>query len=115
MKARVTKIQKFKCDQCDCTFKKEITLKKHKNTKHGQLQNKLGKGQFEYVFDVRQGKEDEAEELREEWKNKEVKEDIPPRDKSSYISDIKTDDYSDDSEDDDAFLSKYNEDGNFIG
>ena len=77
--------------------------------------NKLGKGQFGYVFDVRQGKEDEAEELREEWKNKEVKEDIPPRDKSSSLSDIKTDDYSDDSQDDDAFLSKYNEDGNFIG
>ena len=26
---------KFKCDKCECTFKKEITLIKHKNTKHG--------------------------------------------------------------------------------
>ena len=65
MKTRVTKNHKFKCDQCDCTFKKEIPLKKHKNTKHGQLDNKLGEGQFRYVFDVRPGKEDEAEELRE--------------------------------------------------
>ena len=64
---------------------------------------------------MRPGKEDEAEELREEWKNKEVEEHIPTTDKSSSLSDIETDDYSDDSEDDDAFLSKYDEDGNFIG
>ena len=25
---------KFKCDMCECSFKKEITLRKHKNTKH---------------------------------------------------------------------------------
>ena len=66
MKTRVTKNHRFKCDQCDCTFTKEITLKKHKNTQHGQLHNKLGEGQFGFVFDVRPGKEDEAEELREE-------------------------------------------------
>ena len=44
IKTRVTKIQ------CDCTFKKKTTLKKHKNTKQGQLHNKLGEGQFEYVL-----------------------------------------------------------------
>jgi uncharacterized C2H2 Zn-finger protein len=110
-----TKNLKFRCDQCDCTFKKEITLKKHKNTKHGQLNKKLGEGKFGYFFDVRPGKEYEAEILREEWKTKEVEEHISRRDTNSSLSDIEADDNYDDSEDDDAFLAKYDEDGNFIG
>ena len=110
-----TKSLKFMCDQCDCTFKKEITLQKHKNTKHGQLNKKLGEGKFGYVFDVRPGKEYEAKILREEWKTKEVEEHIVRLDKSSSLCDIEADDNYDDSEDDDAFLAKYDEDGNFIG
>ena len=27
---------KFKCDKCKCNFKKEVTLKEHKNTRHGE-------------------------------------------------------------------------------
>ena len=63
---------KFKCNKCDCSFKKEITLTKHKNTKHNPKPSniqELGEGQFGFVFDVRPGKEKEAEELRFEWKN----------------------------------------------
>ena len=111
----VTKQLKFKCDQCDCSFKADNTLKKHKNTKHGQLNKKLGEGKFGYVFDVRPGKEYEAQTLREEWKTKEVEEHTSRRDKSSSLSDIEADDNYDDSEDDEAFLAKFDDDGNFIG
>ena len=110
-----TKTLKFKCDQCDCSFKADTTLKKHKNTKHGQLNKKLGEGKFGYVFDVRPGKEYEAQTLREEWKTKEVEEHTSRRDKSSSLSDIEADDNYDDSEDDEAFLAKFDDDGNFIG
>ena len=41
-KKNIIKQLKFKCDQCDCSFKREVTLKKHKNTNHGQIQEKLG-------------------------------------------------------------------------
>ena len=64
---------------------------------------------------MRSDKENEAEEPKEKWKNKEGEEQIPTRDNSSSLSDIKNDDHIDVSEDNDAFLSKYNEDGNFIG
>ena len=66
--------KKFRCNKCDCSFKKEITLTKHKNTKHHNKPSniqELGEGQFGFVFDVRPGKEKEAEELRFEWKHKE--------------------------------------------
>ena len=59
--------KKFRCNKCDCSFKKEITLTKHKNTKHHNKPSniqELGEGQFGFVFDVRPGKEKEAEELR---------------------------------------------------
>ena len=61
---------KFKCDMCNSRFKKKITLEKHKNTKHGKnnLSVKIGEGQFGFTFDVRPGKETEAEELRTEWR-----------------------------------------------
>ena len=114
-KKKVTKQLKFKCDQCNCSFKREITLKKHKNTNHGQIQEKLGEGHFGYIFDVIPGKEDEAKSLREEWRNEQAGEQILSRDKSSSLSDIEEDDKYDDSEDDDAFLAKYDSDGNFIG
>ena len=115
MKHVNTKSLKFKCDQCDCTFKKEVTLQKHKNNKHGQLNKKLGEGKFGYVFDVRPGKEYEAQTLREEQKTKKVEEHTSRRDKSSSLSDIEADDNYDDSEDDEAFLAKFDDDGNFIG
>ena len=60
-------ILKYKCDQCSCTFKKNITLKKHKNTRHGKSLNELGEGHFGFVFDVIPGQEEDAEK---EW-NKE--------------------------------------------
>ena len=106
---------KFKCDQCDNTFEKEITLRKHKNTKHEQPQNKLGEGQFGFIFDVRPGNESEAKELREEWRKEPMEEVHPTREKSSSLSSVEEDDTGNDSEDDDAFLAKYNEDGEFIG
>ena len=49
-------------------------LRYHKNTKHHNKPSniqELGEGQFGFVFDVRPGKEKEAEELRFEWKHKE--------------------------------------------
>ena len=65
---------KFKCDKCDSSFKKNITLEKHKNTKHSKNNStsnrKIGEGQNGFAFDVRPGKESEAEELRLEWKEK---------------------------------------------
>ena len=60
-------LKKVKCYQCDCTFKKDITLQNDKNTKHAESQKELGDGQFGFVFDVRPGKEKGAELLRNEW------------------------------------------------
>ena len=61
---------KFKCDMCDSSFKKKITLEKHKNTKHSSSNQKIGEGQFGFAFDVIPGKEAEAAELQLEWKEK---------------------------------------------
>ena len=36
VKPKGTKTQMYNCNQCNCTFKKDITLQKHKNTRHGQ-------------------------------------------------------------------------------
>ena len=66
--------EKFRCNKCDCSFKKEVTLTKHKNTKHNNKPpniRELGEGQFGFMFDVRPGKEKQAKELRFEWKRKE--------------------------------------------
>ena len=56
---------------CAASFKKEITLQKHKNTKYDpnycSSNKKIGKGKFGFAFDVRHGKEKEAEALRLEW------------------------------------------------
>ena len=49
----------------DCSFKKEVTLKKHKNTKHYQKScpsNKgIGAGQVGFISDVIPGKEKDAD------------------------------------------------------
>ena len=41
---------KFKCDKCECRFKKEVTLKEHKNTRHPEPNSfegkELHKGKF---------------------------------------------------------------------
>ena len=88
-------------------------MKKQKNTKHGQIQKELGEGQFGFVFNVRPGKENEAELLRNYWgKNQKQN---PSSSSSSSLSSIDREDISDDSEDDEAFLAKYDDDGNFIG
>ena len=62
---------KFKYDLCIASFKKEITLKKHKNTKHNpnycSPNKKIEKGNFGSACDVGNGKETEAEARRLEW------------------------------------------------
>ena len=62
---------KFKCDQCGSNIKKEITLKKHKNTKHDPnncpSSKKIGEGNFGFAFDARPGQEAAAEALRLEY------------------------------------------------
>ena len=35
---------------------------------HGKPQNKLGEGEFGFIFYVRPGKEIEAKEMRKEWR-----------------------------------------------
>ena len=50
-KLEVPERLKFRCSQCEFTSKKEITLKKHKNTKHVNSNMKLGEGQFGIVSD----------------------------------------------------------------
>ena len=67
-KLKVPERLKFRCSQCKFTSKMEITLKKHKNTKHGNSDMKLGEGQFGIVLDVRPGNELEADKLIDEWK-----------------------------------------------
>ena len=57
---------KFKCNMCDLSFKKNITIAKHKNIK--QIKNnststsKIQEGKFGFAFEVRPGKETEAKE-----------------------------------------------------
>ena len=71
-RSNITANTKSKCDLCDASFKKRITLEKHKNTKHkhsySSSNKKLGEGQFGFAFDVRPGKEADAEALRLEWR-----------------------------------------------
>ena len=59
---------------CSSSFKKKLTLQKHKNTKHYpnycSPKKKIGKGRFGYAFDVRPGQEAAAESLRLEWVGK---------------------------------------------
>ena len=54
---------------CGSNIKKEITLKKHKHTKHDPKyypsNNKIGQGKF--GFAIRPGKEVATEALRLEW------------------------------------------------
>ena len=53
---------------CDSSFKKKITLEKQKNTKHiknnTKYNSKIGDGQFSFAFDVRPGRETEAENYK---------------------------------------------------
>ena len=82
---------------------------------HGKPQNKLGEGEFGLNFDVRPGKEEEAKLLREEWRKDHLQEPSSSKEDNTSVSDIDKSDISEDSEDDDAFLAKYDSDGNFIG
>ena len=108
-------ILKYKSDQFSCTFKQNITLQKHKNTRHGKSLNELGEGQFGFVFDVIPGQEEEAKLLRKEWNKEQQHEPSSSIEKATSLSDINVEDVGDSSEDDDAFLAKYDDDGNFIG
>ena len=75
----------------------------------------LGEGQFGLIFDVRPGKESEAKGLRELWRKEPMEEVNSMREKSSSLSSVEEGDIGNDSEDDDAFLAQYDEDGKFIG
>ena len=130
---------KFKCDKCDCSFKKEIPLRKHKNTKHAKANNserkELAKGKFgpivcnlpekeinlealetkeinsdiskEYGCDKEDHKEGEGQKEQEE--KGEIKVQFEKKeDKAGNTS-------TSDSKDDETFLSKFDNDGNFIG
>ena len=59
------------------SFKKKVTLEKHKSTKHMKnnysADKKIWEGQFVFAFNVRPGKEIEAEELRLELREKKNK------------------------------------------
>ena len=61
---------KFKCDLCGSHFKKEITLKKHMNTKHDPnfcpSNKKIGEENFGFALNVRPGKEAAKEALSKE-------------------------------------------------
>ena len=105
-------VSKYNCDQCSCSFKKHITLQKHKNTLHGKSLKELGEGQFGFVFDVIPGKEEEAKLLRKEWRKDEASCII---EEDTSFSDIDNDDICDSSEDDETFLAKYDDGRNFIG
>ena len=83
---------KFKCDLCAASFKKEITLQKHKNTKHDpnyfSPNKKIGKGKFGFAFDVRNCKETEAEALRLKW-SQQNKDENNITEKEKYVEDEK--------------------------
>ena len=117
---------KFKCNICECTFKKKITLRKHQNTKHYNVSHaknqQLGQGQFGFIFNVCPGKEKEADEMRLAWKRENKADDINEDinrimyERNEEFNDEDIDiDHTDESEDDDAFLAKYDDDGRFIG
>ena len=52
---------------CDFECQNEVTLNKHRNTKHRPI-SKLGPGTFGCSISVRKDKEEEAELLRKAWK-----------------------------------------------
>ena len=97
-------ILKYKCDQYSCTFKKNITLKKHKNTRHGKSLNELGEGQFGFVFDVIPCQEEEAKLLRKEWNKEQQHEPSSSIEEDTSLSDINVEDVGVSSEDDDSFF-----------
>ena len=101
-------------------------MRKHQNTKHNNVSHaknqQLGPGRFGFIFDVRPGKEKEADEMRLAWKREKKADDIN-EDVNRIISDSNEEfndedsdiDQTDESEDDGAFLAKYDDDGNYIG
>ena len=65
----VSEKTKFKCNLCGSQFKKEITLKKHMNTKHDPKycpsNEKIGEGKFGFALNARpENKEAATEQLR---------------------------------------------------
>ena len=93
---------KFKCDMCTSSFKKKITLEKHKNIKHSKIycisNKKIGEGQFGFAFDTRPGKEAEADELRLEWREKMKDYNTPNENEKNVINDTVEKDNNDKSE-----------------
>ena len=81
--------------------------------------HEIGRGEFGFVFDVRPGKENEAESMREAWRKEKLdrneKEIKDLSDSEEEEMDKNRKEPTDDSEDDETFLAKYDDDGNYIG
>ena len=60
-------ISYFKCDVYEFECQGEVTLNKHKNTKH-HPKSRLGPGTCGYLLFVRKQKHEEAEIIRKSWK-----------------------------------------------
>ena len=83
---------KFNCDMCDASFKKKITLQKHWNSKHNNINcspnRKIGEGQFGFAFDVIPGHETDAKALRLEWR--EQKKDVNISNETENDAEVET-------------------------
>ena len=114
---------KFKCDKCECTFRKEITLIKHKNAKPESNsftnRHEIGRGNFCFFLDVRPGKENEAGIMTKAWTKEKLDRNENKIKDISHSEEEDTDknkkEQTDDSEDAEAFQAKYDDDNNYIG
>ena len=93
---------------------------KHKTFNKSCAKNQqLGEGQFGVIFDVQPGKEKEADDMRLAWRKGEKSEDINKQvsgiipDNNEEVND--EDHQTDESEDDETFLVKYDDNRNYIG
>ena len=79
----------------DCSFKKEVSLNKYKNTKHetkkANLIWNLGEGEFGFVLDVRQGNNKDAKATRQVWRKEMKYSEQSRKNYSSRLSDIEID------------------------
>ena len=139
VRENVLKSNKFKCDKFDCSFKREIILRKHKNTRHAEQKSsknkELGKGQFGFLVKGRKKKlsdivKDSVEQNEEKLQNeKEIRSVQQEKNnekeetgKEKHCVDASEDDNkkyneedissNEDSEDDEAFLACFDDHGN---
>ena len=61
-KEKIPERMKFKCEKCDASFKKQVTLQKHINTKHVKTDTSKGKelGEGQFGFALRNQNNDES-------------------------------------------------------